>query len=72
MDILTSDVLTQLIWSLPSLGLVAVAIVVIVAYSRYKKNELEKRSQIILTALEKGAAMCQKNSCVVSTSLRNL
>lgn len=55
MDILTSDVLTQLIWSLPSLGLVAVAIVVIVAYSRYKKNELEKRSQIILTALEKGA-----------------
>ena len=61
MNILTSDVLTQLIWSLPSLGLVAVAIVVIVAYSRYKKNELEKRSQII-----------QKNSCVVSTSLRNL
>ena len=54
MNILTSDVLTQLIWSLPSLGLVAVAIVVIVAYSRYKKNELEKRSQIILTALEKG------------------
>ena len=55
MNSLTSDVLTQLIWSLPFLGLVAVAIIVIVAYSRYKKNELEKRSQIVLAALEKGS-----------------
>lgn len=55
MNIFTSDVLNQLIWSLPLLGFVAVAIIVIVAYSRYKKNELEKRSQIVLSALEKGA-----------------
>lgn len=55
MNELTSDVLTQLIWSLPSLGLIAVAIIVIVAYSRYRKNELEKRSQIVLTAIEKGS-----------------
>ncbi len=54
---MTEDVLNQLIWSLestlPTLAFIALGIVAVVLEFRRKNNELEKRSAIIQTALEK-------------------
>ena len=54
---MTEDVLDQLIWSLestlPTLAFIALGIVAVVLEFRRKNNELEKRSAIIQTALEK-------------------
>ena len=54
---MTEDVLDQLIWSLestlPTLAFIALVIVAVVLEFRRKNNELEKRSAIIQTALER-------------------
>jgi hypothetical protein len=56
---MTEDVYTEIIWSIedliPFLGIIALCIVIVVLYFRKKHNEIEKRSEIIKTALEKGS-----------------
>lgn len=54
---MTEDLYTEIIWSIddliPFLGIVALCIVTVVLYFRKKHNEIEKRSEIIKTVLEK-------------------
>ena len=56
---MTEDVYTEIIWTIedliPFLGIIALCIVIVVLYFRKKHNEIEKRSEIIKTALEKGS-----------------
>ena len=54
---MTEDVYTEIIWTIedliPFLGIIALCIVIVVLYFRKKHNEIEKRSEIIKTVLEK-------------------
>lgn len=54
---MTEDLYTEIIWSIddliPFLGIIALCIVTVVLYFRKKHNEIEKRSEIIKTVLEK-------------------
>lgn len=54
---MTEDLYTEIIWTIedliPFLGIIALCIVIVVLYFRKKHNEIEKRSEIIKTVLEK-------------------
>lgn len=54
---MTENVYTEIIWTIedliPFLGIIALCIVTVVLYFRKKHNEIEKRSEIIKTVLEK-------------------
>ena len=54
---MTEDVYTEIIWTIedliPFLGIIALCIVTVVLYFRKKHNEIENRSEIIKTVLEK-------------------